>query len=1098
MRIYIFCIILLVIIPQYIYSQENQSIQSYEPNVVPPNPSAFQFMTYGNIPVVNSTGTFTYSIPIYTIDYNDIKLPITLNYSSNGIKVDQISSITGTDWNLNCGGIISRVMNGQPDEKSTKWYTETIDMNDSNQRTNIVNLGFGRSFIDTEQDWFSFSVNGISGSFFFDHQMKIHLNCDEYVKIEFSTLQNSSTFTVIDSKGYKYVFGGTSDYYEETQTFKDNGNLIENITSCITSWYLKEIESPTKNKITFSYALKNNMYYLSNISTTLNCSEKEDLNERYQVNLNTSLQSIRSTTPTLTKITFGTSCINFDYYNDSTFEGNLYLKNITVQYASEDVQKFLLAYDLVECKGTLINLVDNYINYSKKRLFLNSISSMNTTNSSTEKYQFEYHKLEELPARLSYSKDKYGFPGFDNNSAFSKDLWEEEVYRYKGKIGDISSRFTANLEVNPNRVYTGMIKKITYPTGGYTTVDYEANCSKENMDVSKEQILTLSAKSGCGNNTSPRDKPRFGGIVIDEGFTYTPLTIKGTALYKAETNCPRGDDGIYTIEVKNNRTSEILFTKDITYAWWLTTSPDFDFIVPISSQNNKIGDMIIITLIPQNPTIPGLITADVSYFKKVKETVNLYGGGVRVKEITNYSDTNNKYEKRKFYYNKLDKYPSEQTSMELPEPSYGNHIRISNYLIPKSLGLTYVFLSRTLIHISSSPYISVYKNRNQCVNYTTITEITESNGAIERTFFNTDGSKLGPSWINGPAPLFEPPLTNYQTGLKDKIKTQKVFIKTSSGYTMQKNSEYEYALLNDFCLTSNIFSCPDMNIYQIYNDDKRTDFISIVQYRNYIQAYKLKKATDSIFESNGNIVKSFNYEYSNFPHFNLKKQEERVSDGSNIITNYKYAPDMNGQLSNMDKLIAANRVGEPVIIEKTKNADVVISAIKKEYLNENNLILPQAVYNKIGSSAYYKYLSFDRYDAKGNLLQYTTIDEIPAVYLYSYSGQYPIAEIKNATLTEVTAVLSSVFGVATADALSALATPNEAKLKDGSLQKALPNALVTTYTYKPLVGILTATDPSGITTYYDYDSFGRLKEIYMMENNVKKVVQSYNYHYQNQ
>lgn len=51
--------------------------------------------------------------------------------------------------------------------------------------------------------------------------------------------------------------------------------------------------------------------------------------------------------------------------------------------------------------------------------------------------------------------------------------------------------------------------------------------------------------------------------------------------------------------------------------------------------------------------------------------------------------------------------------------------------------------------------------------------------------------------------------------------------------------------------------------------------------------------------------------------------------------------------------------------------------------------------------------------------------------------------------------------------------------------------------------MLTSTDPSGITTYYDYDSFGRLKETYIYKDNIvsaanKQIIQSYDYHYQNQ
>ena len=91
------------------------------------------------------------------------------------------------------------------------------------------------------------------------------------------------------------------------------------------------------------------------------------------------------------------------------------------------------------------------------------------------------------------------------------------------------------------------------------------------------------------------------------------------------------------------------------------------------------------------------------------------------------------------------------------------------------------------------------------------------------------------------------------------------------------------------------------------------------------------------------------------------------------------------------------------------------------------------------------------------------------------------------------AAVKSVFSVTSVDALAALPIPNETKLQDGSLQKALPNALVTTYTYKPLVGITTMTDPHGITTKYDYDAFGRLSKV----THIDKAVESYEYHYKN-
>jgi YD repeat-containing protein len=57
------------------------------------------------------------------------------------------------------------------------------------------------------------------------------------------------------------------------------------------------------------------------------------------------------------------------------------------------------------------------------------------------------------------------------------------------------------------------------------------------------------------------------------------------------------------------------------------------------------------------------------------------------------------------------------------------------------------------------------------------------------------------------------------------------------------------------------------------------------------------------------------------------------------------------------------------------------------------------------------------------------------------------------------------------------------------------DAQIITYTYKPLIGITSQTDPSGKTIYYEYDGLGRLKDIKNQDGNIIKV---YNYRYQGQ
>ena len=103
--------------------------------------------------------------------------------------------------------------------------------------------------------------------------------------------------------------------------------------------------------------------------------------------------------------------------------------------------------------------------------------------------------------------------------------------------------------------------------------------------------------------------------------------------------------------------------------------------------------------------------------------------------------------------------------------------------------------------------------------------------------------------------------------------------------------------------------------------------------------------------------------------------------------------------------------------------------------------------------------------------------------------------------SQVETAVSSVFGM-TSSALAKSTTPDTAKLKALRNHTSLSEAHVTTFTHLPLVGVTSISDPSGKTSYYDYDGLGRLKANYYYEGNVvdeskKRVVQEYDYHYRN-
>lgn len=122
-------------------------------------------------------------------------------------------------------------------------------------------------------------------------------------------------------------------------------------------------------------------------------------------------------------------------------------------------------------------------------------------------------------------------------------------------------------------------------------------------------------------------------------------------------------------------------------------------------------------------------------------------------------------------------------------------------------------------------------------------------------------------------------------------------------------------------------------------------------------------------------------------------------------------------------------------------------------------------------------------------------------YLWGYNQTYPIIKVENIDYTTLNTAVYSVGGGNLEILLMAIGDlksdnqKNLWKTFDTDLRTALQStstAMVTTYTYKPLVGITSQTDPNGVTTYYEYDDFGRLSAIRDQNRNILK---TYSYHY---
>lgn len=130
---------------------------------------------------------------------------------------------------------------------------------------------------------------------------------------------------------------------------------------------------------------------------------------------------------------------------------------------------------------------------------------------------------------------------------------------------------------------------------------------------------------------------------------------------------------------------------------------------------------------------------------------------------------------------------------------------------------------------------------------------------------------------------------------------------------------------------------------------------------------------------------------------------------------------------------------------------------------------------------------FNAYNAKGQLVEQQNSNDVKTSYLWGYNNAYPVAEVVGADHATINALVNqSVLDNPSSDAAL------QAELANLRNNLATVKALVTTYTYRPLTGMTSQTDPNGHTVYYEYDAFGRLSLIRDQNNKILKKI-CYNY-----
>lgn len=186
----------------------------------------------------------------------------------------------------------------------------------------------------------------------------------------------------------------------------------------------------------------------------------------------------------------------------------------------------------------------------------------------------------------------------------------------------------------------------------------------------------------------------------------------------------------------------------------------------------------------------------------------------------------------------------------------------------------------------------------------------------------------------------------------------------------------------------------------------------------------------------------------------------------------------------------------PVIEQIDEQGTVPLRSIKTNYYNWGNYIIaPITIQTKSGSNSYVTQATYNSYDTKGNILQITGKDGIVTSYIWGYNQTFPVAKIVNIAQSQISSsILTAIQNYVFTNSAVYSSIQTDVNYLKTQLSSYINNSAyqVTLYTFKPLVGMSSQTDPNGVTTYYEYDDFGRLKWI---KNDDGYITNRNTYHY---
>ena len=441
-------------------------------------------------------------------------------------------------------------------------------------------------------------------------------------------------------------------------------------------------------------------------------------------------------------------------------------------------------------------------------------------------------------------------------------------------------------------------------------------------------------------------------------------------------------------------------------------------------------------------------------------------GGVRIKSIEDLDENSQSISKRTYIYEYPDNFDYTYSS--------GTLLKYPRYRI-----IVQTVSRNNINNACEDAYVirddfCVYKYEKSNVEYRCVLEKYDD-GSYTEYMFNCYEDI--PDQIEYEKYIeFQPPLDTYKGQMSpNHVNGAHNLLKTPTSFRSERGK-----LSSKIHYDSKLKSLS--GVRYVYSYQSR--FVESPMYIPYISCYKRKDKIDNftldsvVYYKNNMIFKKIGYRYNDAKQ--LSQQIEYNSNGSKITTFYDYVKDKKYYNTVEEKMIERNIIKYPLQEYKILRFDhipdnYVVDYNRVKYAVINNLVLPRHVdkayldeleSKDVEQLSTYNDQTFSAYDVYGNVTEVKDKLNRYTCYIWSSNGLYLLAKIVNASLSTVNTLL--------ANAPESQDTVKLSSDKETMLRNNLPNAMITTYEYKPYVGIASITDPNGCKITYEYNSTGKL------------------------